>query len=401
MDIGCVRTIGEWARGLSFRERVAVLALITLISCGTLISFDHLILGEIIQDMGGEPADLHVYQERAQTIIDGNLLYRDVHTETPPLVNYLLVPPQLLGGSALLYSIYFSLWNFLGGLMLYLGLRDWNDYRAFIAGTLFILSPFGLVESTLGVEDESLIAVVSLLPLILLIQRCRRLSALSIGVGVWTKMFAGLFYPLLFLRTRDWGERGLHIAIIAGVTAAVVLPFLILCPDQFVWFLKFYLLGVEGRESGGISFWHFLQMGGVGIPGFVGMALTAGALLLAVYIGHRKGLTTWQSALLILLAFFVFYPKIHLGYYLIPMGVLAVWGATDKGIVLRILLIFVPLAAAVLFSESPTDLPVLDYGWGWMAGLVLSLLGTLILVETVRRALSSPNFMDGPSGEDR
>jgi uncharacterized membrane protein YidH (DUF202 family) len=379
---------------LSFVQKIFVMALITLLAYGSSIAINELVISDIIIDFAGPPADLDVYRNRTQAIIDGDLLYRDVHTETPPLINYLMVPAQLLGGESWIYSAYFSLFSFLGGFLLYFALRRWNEMSAFLVGILFILSPFGLVEATFGVEDETLATFVFLIPLVLLLHNRHKLAALFIGVGIWTKMFSILHYPVLFLKEKKWNERVFHILMIVAVTIVVVLPFLALCLEDFTWFLKFYLLGVEGEESGGISFWHFLEIGGFGFPGELSLLITISALLLAFWFLYKRRLPVWQSSLVILIVFFTFYPKIHLGYYLMPIAVLLVWAAEDTRIALRCFMVYAPLIICVCFSENSRGELILDYGWGWMVGFLLSLIATLVFIDTTRRVLGRPTFID-------
>lgn len=375
-------------------QKIAVLGLVTLVIYGSFIILNEGVVSAAVEKFAGPPADLDVYRERTQTIIEGKLLYRDVHTETPPIINYLLVPAQLLGGESWIYSAYFSFYAFLGGLLLYLSLKKWSDYFAFITGLLYILSPFGLVEATFGVEDEPLIAFIFLIPLVLMIYNHRRLAALFIGIGVWTKMFSILHYPVLFIKEKNLREKAVHLVLILIVTSAVTVPFLVLCMDDFIWFLKFYFLGIEGRESGGISFWHFLDIGGIGVPGEVALTLLISAMLIIFWYIYKKKIPVWQSALIILTVFFTFYPKIHLGYYLMPVALLLVWAAEDKHIALRCFLVYAPLILSTLFSENAYGEIILDYSWGWIVGFALSLTATIIIIDTVIRVLKKPTFMD-------
>lgn len=376
------------------QKKVLVLLLITVIIYGSFIAANTLLFSQALDVEWWEPADLDVYRERTSTILDGRILYRDLHTETPPLINYLLLPPQALGGDSWIYASYFSFFSFLTATMLYLGLRRWNETRAFITGGLFLLSPFAVVESTLGVQDETVITFMFLLPLILLLHERGRLSALSLGLGIWTKMFSVLLYPVLFLRTRAWSERMIHIALIVGVTAAIVGPFLLICPDDFSWFLQFYFLGVEGRETGGQSIWYFLEQGGIPVPGEVMTVITAIALFAAVWYCYRRQVATWQSALLITVVFFTFYPKIHLAYYMMPIAILLVWASTDRWIAMRCFILFAPIMTAVGFAPRESGPPVFDYGWGWIAGLLASLVGTILLLETTLRAMRHRSFLE-------
>ncbi len=365
----------------------------TIIIYGAFIAVDALVLNKVITADWWTPADLDVYRERTQAIIEGRLLYTDVHTETPPLINYILVPAQLLGGGEHVYAAYFSFFCFLTATALYLGLRKWDEMGAFTAALLFLTSPFAVAEATMGVEDEPIIAFIFILPLLLLINEKGRTSALSLGLGVWTKMFAALLYPVLLLKTKKTEERLYHIIIIMGTTAIITIPFLILCGADFTWFLKFYFLGVEGRGTAGLSTWAFLHMGGISFPSTVMVATTGVGILAGLWYSLKEKLSAWKMATLVTLIFFLFYPKIHLGYYLMPMTLLFVWGAKDLNISLRCVLLFIPLIFAVGFAENATGAPLFDYSWGWIAGFLLSLAASLLLLDTTLRALKKEPFI--------
>lgn len=371
-----------------------LLLVFTVIIYGAFIAIDGLILNNVITADWWTPADLDVYRERTQAIIEGKLLYTDVHTETPPLINYILVPAQLLGGGEHVYAAYFSFFCFLTATALYLGLRKWDEMGAFAAAMLFITSPFAVAEATMGVEDEPIIAFIFILPLLLLINERRRTSAFSLGLGVWTKMFTLLLYPVLLLKTKETEERLFHIVIILGITAVITIPFIVLCGADFTWFLEFYFLGVESRGTGGISTWAFLHMGGISIPSVVMVAATGVGILAGLWYSVKRELSTWKMATLITLIFFLLYPKIHMGYYLMPLTLLFIWGAKDFNISLRCAVLFIPLIIAVGFAKNSPGVPLFDYSWGWIAGFLASLAGSLLLLDTTLRALRREPFVD-------
>jgi len=113
---------------LSPERKLLLYAAIALLVYGTMIVVDNAFLMAAIDPHLSHP-DMDVYRARTQTILDGGLLYRDVHTETPPIINYLLVPAQVLGGAEhdWVWSAYFSLFDFLLAALLYLGLRHLDE----------------------------------------------------------------------------------------------------------------------------------------------------------------------------------------------------------------------------------------------------------------------------------
>lgn len=380
------------------RRRILVYLAITLIVYGAMILLDGVVVEDIFEE-GVAHADIDVYRDRTQTILDGGWLYSDVHTETPPIINYLLVPAQLLGGSEndLVYSAYFSAFAFIGASLLYLGLRRWDDDLSYLAGLLFLISPFIVVESTFGVEDESIVILTFIIPLLLMIRHRNNGSTAAIAVGMWTKMFSVLLYPIILLRS-DWKGKGRQMIILSAITLAITGPFLLCCWDDFSWFLDFYFLGVDGRNTGGSSLWHFLDMGGWGLPGQASIVLTAGSLLFAYFFTYRRGMDVWRSALIIMVAFFIFYPKIHTGYWLMPLVLLLPWAAEYRDIAIRIFLIYVPVIAATAFAVGDAASPIIDEPWGWVAGAALALLASVLLVEMSRKVIVRECFLDQGEG---
>ncbi|HOO04576.1 MAG TPA: glycosyltransferase 87 family protein [Methanomassiliicoccales archaeon] len=388
-----------WLRALSPARKLAFYAIITLLVYGTTIVVDNAVLVSMLDEDLSHP-DLGVYRARAQTILDGGLLYRDVHTETPPVINYLLVPPQLLGGAEhdWVWSIYFSLFAFLLAALMYLGLRPFDEDKAYLAGLLVLLSPYTIVESGTG-EDESIVAFVFMLSVVLMQLRKKHLASASIGVGVWTKMFPILLFPVHFLQQRNWRDRILSVAIVGAATALIALPFAVLCWNDFSFFLNFYFLGEEGRPTGGHSIWHFLWMGGWAVPSTVQLALLGGAMAVAYLYPHHKGMPVWQSVTVMLMAFFIFYPKVHGGYWIMLVAMLSVWAVQDRKVLLRTFLAFVPMILATMFARGEVKAPPVEFYGSWFLGFLLALLGLLLFVDAVRLAMRQSPFTDGDQAQ--
>ena len=92
-----------------------------------------------------EHKDLDIFRDRAETILEGDLLYRDTEhvTLSPPLINYLFVPAVLLGNTALVWTCWFATFIFISSVVLYHILLGLFDKRYAIAGAVFfITSPF-------------------------------------------------------------------------------------------------------------------------------------------------------------------------------------------------------------------------------------------------------------------
>ncbi len=378
---------------MSVRRKLLVLAIATVVLYGAGVAIDT----AITLNIGGATVhpDMPLYQARAQTIIDGGLIYRDTGTETPPIINYMLVPAQLMGGGEheWVWGLYFSLFAGMTAIMLYLSLRRWSEVRAFQMGIATIIMPFLLFETVTG-EDEAIVVFVFFGGVLLMLYNYKLPAALAIGVGIWTKMFSVLLLPIEFLRWRSWKDRGKLLLIVAAVTVIVIGYFALVCYDDFIFFLEFYTMGVSGRESGGVSMWHFLRVAGYGLPKEVELALVLVSLFIAYLFCYKKRLGVWQSVTLVVLVFLVVYPKMHTGYYVLPCILLSAWAVTDRRIFYRTFLAFIPIMAAAGFSVQDGGEVMFDFPGSWIVGFGLALLGTLMFLDAGRLASKTALFMD-------
>jgi hypothetical protein len=375
-------------------KRGLVLLVFGIIFLGGLIALDQLVINNLLESSFGHFSDISFYQERAQTILDGKWLYRDVQSEAPPLISYFFVIPQLFGGSMAAYQIYFSAFTLLTALALYFGLRRWDDLKAFQIAIVYLLSPFGVIESVFGIQDESIMVFLFMLAVILVLRGSGRLSALTVAIGIWTKVFAGLFYPILFLKTKGWRERIIHLGIISAVSIAISLPFLIVAPNEFLAFPTYYFLGGSGTPATGISIWDFLGMGGLNVPGTALLGIALAGLIGGLWLVKKKDLEIWQGTLLILVIFLIFYSRILVGYYLLPVTLLLVWAVDDRKMLLKTFLLYLPFFASLAFTrDTRLGHPLIDESWSWVAGLALSLLGTYMLIGLTRQALGTRPFI--------
>ncbi|HHF55359.1 MAG TPA: hypothetical protein ENL42_00395 [Thermoplasmatales archaeon] len=161
-----------------------------IIVLSSLILLDVLFIDKNIND---NPATDHtdntLYIERAETILNGGLLYRDVVTKTPPLINYLLVPPVYFGGTAISFEIYFSFFILLTVISIYYFLSKIDKKLAYAASFVFLMLPTTLATPTFCRQDESIVVFFFILPLLILYS-CKRKYLFSIlsSIGVWIKM---------------------------------------------------------------------------------------------------------------------------------------------------------------------------------------------------------------------
>lgn len=378
-------------------KKVLVLALVGFMVYGTVIALDAAVLTNVF-GTSNLHKDISAYQARSSTILDGGLLYTDVHTETPPLINYLLVPAQLLGGGSHIwvYSAYFSLFGLLIALVLYLVLRRYDDYLAFMVGLLFILSPFGFVVAGTG-EDETIAAFTVIIPALLMLIERNRLSTLYSALGIWTKMWSILLVPIQFLRAQTWKERMMIITVILVISALLADPFLVLCGNDFTWFLRFYFIGDSNEKAGGLSVFNFMDEGGIGIPKQLELAIVLLGLGAAYLYAYKNKLGVWESITLAMVVFFALYPKMYAGYYLIPIAFLLAWAVEDIKIAARCFLIYIPVVLAGGFAPNADASSFFQFSGSWMIGLLFSLCASVMLIETAYAAMKKPSFISRSS----
>jgi hypothetical protein len=161
-----------------------------------------------------------------------------------------------------------------------------------------------------------------------------------------------------------------------------VVPFIILFPDQLPSF-RYYFLGNPDYPTGGssISPWHYLNELGFGLPGWAGVVLTLAGLADASLFAFWKKMSLWQEAALVVLAFFLFYPKILLVYFVMPAALLMMWGLEDRKVMLKLMAMIVPLYISVVITGNGMD-PVADEPWVWLLGVILSLIGWGLMFHT-------------------
>ncbi|MDW5564308.1 MAG: hypothetical protein SA339_13920 [Methanomassiliicoccus sp.] len=353
--------------------------------------------------------DLWIYRARTDTIIHGGLLYTDVRTETPPLICYIMVPAQLLGGAYddLVYRAYFMLFGLLGGILLYIGLRKYGEKAAFAMAAMYVVMPFGLIEAA-NAEDETIVALTIIIPALLMLGHRNNWVSVATGLGIWTKMWAILLLPVQLIHLGTWKERFLHLGIIAAITVAVAGPFYYLCGDDFLWFIRYYTIGVQGRTAEGAGIFYFLKAGGLEVPKQIELAIVAVAICAAIWIMYRRKLGVWESITIMLVAFFVTYPKMHTGYWLMPITFLLAWGAEDMRIAGRCFLLYIPWMIAVGFAPGGSGSAVFTFDGSWMLGLVFALITSAMMIETTYQAMKRRPFVsrekepgDGRTGNER
>ena len=301
-----------------------------------------MLIGYEINDDDGrfEHKDLDIFRDRAETILDGEMLYSDTEhvTLSPPLINYLFVPAVLLGNTALIWTMWFAVFIFSSSVILYHILNSFFEKQYALAGSIFyIASPFSHYTSIMMMQDDAIIVNFLLLAFLFMIRKSWYKASAVFGFGAMTKLFPALCAPLAAIGPKTWKKRLLATTIGLGIGIVVTLPFLMYATEEFLQFLNFYLTGqqpasgaqlsetVSDIDQRGMSFWRFLGEYVVYIPStylhilFVSMiVLTWGAALM-------KKIEILPAFTLCILWIFIFYSKIHYGYHLMIFSLLIPW----------------------------------------------------------------------------
>jgi len=392
-----VQGLNSWVRSIPPERRVYVLIGIWALLFGALIALDVLFLRDYLNATIGEVVDLSFYRERTQGVLDGLWLYRDIQCESPPLIVYLMLPAQMAGGSELAYQVWFSIFILLTSLSLYLALRRFDDVKAFLVALTFLFVPVSTIETVFGIQDEAIVFYVFILSILLAVIGRLRWSAAAMTVGIWTKFMNGFLLPFLLRAERTRRERLILLGIVAGISLLVCLPFLIVCPEEFLRFPSYYFFrsGTSEDPTSNLNIWDFLSMGGLDLPSWFFLILIAGVMVLAYYVGLRKDRTLLEGMLIVLVAFILIYPRTTATYYTLPIALLLIWGVEKPWLVIRCVFIYVPLLLSLLFTNNNSmGEPFIDWEWGWVVGALLQVVVIVMLLDSTRVALQQRNFVD-------
>jgi uncharacterized membrane protein len=374
------------------RHRIATIILVGMVCYGAMILADGFVIRGWLDSSFGPTPDLHIYQERTSLILNGGIIYRDLDIESPPLINYVLLPAQMIGGEWWAYEAYFSFFILLTALSIYMVMRRWDAHRAMLASLLFLICPFALQDATWGIQDEPMVAFFYILPVLLFLSGRKGLSAVAAAFGFWIKFLPIIIYPDALVKLKGRREVLGNIAIAVITSILIALPFLLLCPIEFLGFPSYYLLGRSGEGSAGMSVINLVGQGGFQLPGLVGAGLTIGVLTLSYYLVHRWKLDIWRAAMLTTVMFLSVYPMIRLGYYIFPFAFFTVWAVSDRRILLRL----VPMYLALLFGQGFESSGFgIDPSYSWIFGVVLVITGTIIMLDIARLCLRTKSFLDG------
>lgn len=274
--------------------------------------------------------DIPFYQFRTSAILDGQVPYLDFDTESPPLIMYLMIPAAVLGNSLLAYAVMFSGYAFITAGLLYALVRRKNEVRGLVAAAFFLFNPITWATAVIFIQDEIIVTLFYALPILLLLVNKSTWSASLTVLGTMTKVFSIVLVPLVIMKQQ--GRARIQAIVAAGATLlALAVPFIILAGKDFLFFLDYYASqsGTDGQNEG-ISIWRFLHDAGLSVPGLLLQSLFAAGTLIILYIIWKRDIEPVRSGFLLLMPFFLFFPKIFTCYFIIPFSILCLLSWEDR-----------------------------------------------------------------------
>ncbi len=333
-----------------------------------------------------EPRFADPWIARAETIVSGGLLYRDVFTTTPPLINLLLVPPALVSGlfghqnpwATLSFMTYFSLFNlFAAYALLYMEKNRREGYRAAL---YFLFNPLTFGNSLLRRQDESILVFFFSLALLFLLHQQHWRASVAIGLTLLIKLSGALMIPIVFLRTRDW--RYLIIPLI--VFGLVFVPFLLAAGESAIFWDVSKERTQHPFQFRGVSLgalWAQAHEGQppIGLAAYSAVLVMGGAIVLILIAWKPLGLL--EDLTLITTAVLLLSPKLHCGY--LSLLVLMMTPLLRR---YRITALYFLFSLLALIADM-YKWPVRNYAvaFGLMAGVFATLAATMVWMRWSRR----------------
>lgn len=287
-----------------------------------------------------DKSDLPRFYRRASVIIEGGNLYEDVRTGPPPLINFYFIPPTVLapslefGGYLLSFYIYFSIFILINSLMLFYLFKQWGENKAFISSLLFIANPLSVYTLF---QDEGIITFTIILSLFLVIKNKKNLGAISIGLGIITKVWSGFLAPAqLYDKNTEFRKRIQRFIISVGTASVILLFFYLYWGSKTLWFIGFYGGAASKDTIGGISIWRALArtplISTSSIQTRVILIFIGITLLAILYVAHRDDYDLLLVFTVTFAFFLAIYPKIHWEYYIMLLPGMLFYAVRDKRI---------------------------------------------------------------------
>lgn len=270
--------------------------------------------------------DVSIFDDRARALLAGDITYRTTFlvNDVPPLINLFFIAPHLAGGTVFAYQVLFGLANVVTGLAIWRLVDDVRPGAGGPAAWLYSLHPITWLTTYSIVQDETLIPLFVVLA-ILGVMHVRWLAAGAwIALGVLVKAWPIVAAPVLLLRA--WRREALRFVVGATIpTVLFVVPYLILSPEYLHHLVSFYAGGHRPDRSieTGLSFWTAIQHAGVPLSETLLSVLAMGSALFVAVVARHRRLPVLDAVGAAFVVFLVLYPKTHLGYYLLPLALMA------------------------------------------------------------------------------
>jgi len=220
---------------------------------------------------------------------------------------------------------------------------------------LFVICNPLTVHSTLfGIQDDIIVTLLFGIALWMLLQHRLSLGAGLVGIGMACKMWSILLVPSLLSSVSSWPKKIGRAAGAIAITAIMLLPFYLLAPDNVMKFLRLYITGNSGLALQGISLWRYA--GQFGFNPFVMLPLLFACGIVLLYFSIRQQVPPLTNGLLFVLLFLLAYPKIHTGYYL-PLLFLVALFWERRNMAFAGIIISIGVVILDAFNE-----------WGWTTG---------------------------------
>ncbi len=355
-------------------------------------------------EVTGQPRFADPWFARAETILEGGVLYRDVFTTTPPLTNYLLLAPSLAARAAgylnpwttLAFMVFFALFCLgTAWALLWVGATPREGYHAAL---MFLLNPLTLGNAVLRRQDESILTFFSALALVLVLRKKTVAAALAMGGAILIKLGGLFLVPLACLHAHRLRAVAIYAVLPVFVAFLAFAPFLALAGKQaMIWRTE-----QKGNEHpfqfGGVSLsrlWNIRERAlerqarregrewrrrNITIEQAFCVLLVGSALALALVLWRRYGLL--QDATILLSVGLMFSPKLHAGYFSLLAFTLAPLARSWVSRLLLFLFGFTVLTAD--FCHYPLRNPDLAFRLMVDAALLLAMIVPLVVWESRR-----------------
>ena len=305
-------------------------------------------------DVFNESKDASRFYSRGNTIIKGNGLYNEVPTKTPPIINIIFIIPAFFcnlfdsNNYSLFFALYFAVFNFFTSVLLLLVFNRIYKKKSLLISLLSLITPIPYFSTVIMAQDEAIVAFFFFVPLCLILLN-NKFSTIMIGLGIWIKIWCILLVPTLMLTYKGLNERCKHIFYLIFISFLIMLPFLIISNNGFINFLKLNSSGIRVSSSNGVSVWHWLNVAGYSFPNIYNIFVFLILLLISWNYANKRNFGVWKSTTIFVILFFMTYQKLHLGYYLIPIILLIVFGIDEIRMLLEIYLLSVFIGISHLY----------------------------------------------------